>query len=147
MRSAQDPPPDLPRLRTLRSGHAMWVDRLDEAIEAAERREAERVRGEQARPAVYVHAGHCDMMPKPPRAKGITVDQARRALHERVDACPHCRPDTELGMLEWSDQRHLRRIGVVLRVDAVNVLVVLATLVLFAVIGVRAVEQPLNELE
>jgi hypothetical protein len=85
-------------------------------IKDEERREAERIRGEQARPpdpdwlieqgigqgrpSVYVHAGHCDMAPKPPRAKGITQDQARRALHERVDACPHCRPDTELGVLE-----------------------------------------------
>ncbi|GAA3084472.1 hypothetical protein GCM10010449_05310 [Streptomyces rectiviolaceus] len=31
----------------------------------------------------------------------VTQDQARRALYERVDACPHCRPDTVLGVLDW----------------------------------------------
>ncbi|MGW7071856.1 DUF6233 domain-containing protein [Streptomyces sp. NPDC054855] len=54
----------------------------------------------QGRPAVYVHAGHCDMAPKAPRAKGMTMEQARSALHKGVDACPYCRPDTELGVLE-----------------------------------------------
>lgn len=78
-----------------------------------ERREAERLRGEQARPPapdwlieqgldgrapVYVHVGGCHMAGK--RSRGVTHDQARRALHESVDACPHCRPDTELGVLE-----------------------------------------------
>ncbi|WP_367038188.1 DUF6233 domain-containing protein [Streptomyces sp. Je 1-332] len=34
------------------------------------------------------------------RSRGVTQDQARRALYERVEACPHCRPDTELGILD-----------------------------------------------
>jgi hypothetical protein len=91
----------------------MWVQRLDEAIKDAERRETERIRGEQARPpapdwlieqgldgraAVYVHVGGCHMAGI--RSRGITHEQARAALYERVDACPHCRPDSELGVLE-----------------------------------------------
>lgn len=82
-------------------------------IEDAESREAERIRGEQARPPspdwlieqgldgrapVYVHVGGCHMAGK--RSRGVTQDQARRALYERVDACPHCRPDTDLGILD-----------------------------------------------
>ncbi|MEV0114663.1 DUF6233 domain-containing protein [Streptomyces sp. NPDC050844] len=81
-----------------------------------ERREAERIRGEQARPPapnwfielgigqgspVYVHEGHCGMAPQSPRLKGITREQAREALHHRqVPGCPHCRPDSLLGVLE-----------------------------------------------
>ncbi|GGZ42656.1 DUF6233 domain-containing protein [Streptomyces poonensis] len=82
---------------------------------AEERRVAERERGVAARPAapewtverslgggrasaVYVHAGGCHMAGK--RAKGVTRDVAVRALAEGVEACPHCRPDTELGVLE-----------------------------------------------
>ncbi|MEV2255946.1 DUF6233 domain-containing protein [Streptomyces sp. NPDC050147] len=78
-----------------------------------ERRETERIRGEQARPPapdwvieqglggrvpVYVHRGDCHMAGK--RSRGADRDQARRTLAEGVDACPHCRPDTELGVLE-----------------------------------------------
>ncbi|WP_329453125.1 hypothetical protein OG894_03465 [Streptomyces sp. NBC_01724] len=37
-----DLPSDLPRLRTRRTWYAMWVDRIDEAIAAAEQREKER---------------------------------------------------------------------------------------------------------
>ncbi|MFI8872521.1 DUF6233 domain-containing protein [Streptomyces sp. NPDC055243] len=82
-------------------------------IAAEERREAERLRGLAARPPapdwlieqgldgrapVYVHRGDCHMAGK--RSRGVTQDQARQALYEQVDACPHCRPDTELGVLE-----------------------------------------------
>lgn len=78
-----------------------------------EQREAERIQAEQRRPPapdwlieqglagrvpVYVHRGDCHMAGK--RSRGVTQDQARRALYERVDACPHCRPDTELGVLD-----------------------------------------------
>ncbi|WP_347232857.1 hypothetical protein [Streptomyces silvensis] len=45
-----DLPPDLPRLRTLRTWHAMWVERLDEAIATAEQQEVERARGRARRP-------------------------------------------------------------------------------------------------
>jgi hypothetical protein len=34
------------------------------------------------------------------RSKGVQRDQALRALADGVDACPHCRPDSELGYLE-----------------------------------------------
>lgn len=82
-------------------------------IAAEEQREAERIRGEQARPpapdwlieqglngraAVYVHVGGCHMAGK--RSRGVERDQALRAVTEGVDACPHCRPDRELGWLE-----------------------------------------------
>ncbi|MFI9041416.1 hypothetical protein [Streptomyces sp. NPDC053726] len=46
-----DLPSDLPRLRTLRTWYAMWLGRIDEAIAAAEQREAEQQQGEERRPA------------------------------------------------------------------------------------------------
>jgi hypothetical protein len=91
---------DLARTRT-------WI--VDE-----ERREAERIRGEQARPpapdwviehglngsaAVYVHVGGCHMAGN--RSKVATREQAWRALTaENVAGCPHCCADTALGVLE-----------------------------------------------
>ncbi|WP_371749884.1 DUF6233 domain-containing protein [Streptomyces sp. NBC_01283] len=54
--------------------------------------------GLDGRAAAYVHVGGCHMAGK--RSKGITQDQARRALNEGVDDCPQCRPDAELGVLE-----------------------------------------------
>ncbi|MFD5788553.1 DUF6233 domain-containing protein [Streptomyces sp. NPDC127037] len=107
-------PPDLPQLRTLRTWHAMWVTRLDQAIAAAEAREAEKRRGEQARPPApewmiehgigqgrppaEVHQGGCHMAGH--RVRPVTRDQARQALGAGIRACAHCRPDTELGLLE-----------------------------------------------
>jgi hypothetical protein len=111
--SMQDLPPDLPRLRTLETWLAHTLDRVRQQIAAAEQREAERQHGKQARPpepdwlieqglngrqAVYVHVGGCHMAGK--RSKGVQRDQALRALADGVDACPHCRPDSELGYLE-----------------------------------------------
>ncbi|MEU5583084.1 DUF6233 domain-containing protein [Streptomyces huasconensis] len=79
-----------------------------------ERREAERIRGRQARPpapdwlielgigqgkpAVCVHVGGCHMAGQ--RTRGADLAQARQALSEGVTACIHCRPDTELGVLD-----------------------------------------------
>jgi hypothetical protein len=109
----QDLPPDLPRLRTLETWLAHTLERVRQQIAAVEQREAERQRGEQARPpapdwliergigggpAVYVHVGGCWSAKK--RCHGVTRDQALRALTEGVEACPHCRPDTELGVLD-----------------------------------------------
>ena len=109
----QDLPPDLPRLRTLETWLNHTLDRVRQAIAAAEQREAERQRGIAARPskpdwlieqslngrqAVYVHVGGCHMAGK--RSRGVDRDQALRALAEGVDACSHCRPDTELGVLD-----------------------------------------------
>lgn len=108
-----DLPPDLDRLRTLRTWHTMWAQRLDEAIAAAEQREKEQRHGEEHRPPPpdwilelgigvgsppnEVHAGDCYAAGK--RRRTITRDQALTALTEGVRACTHCRPDTALGVL------------------------------------------------
>ncbi|MFF3652731.1 DUF6233 domain-containing protein [Streptomyces sp. NPDC002181] len=47
---------------------------------------------------VRVHAGGCWDSSK--RCVPATAEQARRLLAEGVSACPHCRPDSALGMLE-----------------------------------------------
>lgn len=83
-------------------------------IADAERREAERLRGEQVRPPapdwlielgigsgrapVYVHVGGCHMAKN--RARSITEEQARRALWGQVPACTHCKADAELGAMD-----------------------------------------------
>jgi hypothetical protein len=89
------------------------LDRTRRWIAAEERRETERQRGAQAQPPapdwlieiglggrdpVYVHVGGCHMAGK--RSLGVDRDQALRAVTEGIDACPHCRPDTELGVLD-----------------------------------------------
>ncbi|MEU3826431.1 DUF6233 domain-containing protein [Streptomyces sp. NPDC029080] len=109
-----DLPSDLPRLRTLETWLAHTLDRVRKQIAAAERREQEQQRSEQARPpapdwilelglnrdspAVYVHEGGCWNAGK--RNKGVDRATALHALAEGVAACPHCRPDSELGFLE-----------------------------------------------
>ncbi|WP_018528884.1 MULTISPECIES: DUF6233 domain-containing protein [unclassified Streptomyces] len=47
---------------------------------------------------MYVHVGGCHMAGK--RSRAATRDQARQALAAGVDECPHCRPDTALGVLD-----------------------------------------------
>ncbi|MCX4633386.1 DUF6233 domain-containing protein [Streptomyces sp. NBC_01443] len=47
---------------------------------------------------VRVHAWDCWDARK--RCTAMTVEEARRALAEEVPACPHCRPDAALGMLD-----------------------------------------------
>ncbi|WP_284049476.1 DUF6233 domain-containing protein [Streptomyces sp. YS415] len=49
-------------------------------------------------PAQYVHVGGCHMAGK--RSKGVPRAEALRALADWVDPCPHCRPDSELGILD-----------------------------------------------
>ncbi|WP_208614549.1 DUF6233 domain-containing protein [Streptomyces regalis] len=49
-------------------------------------------------PPVRVHQGWCDMA-KGVRVKGISEDQARRALYGHVEACPFCNPDTALRVI------------------------------------------------
>lgn len=109
-----DLPPDLPRLRTLETWLAVSLDRVRAQISAAERRESERRHGERTRPpapdwilesglnrdapAAYVHTGGCWNAGK--RSRGVDRGTALRALTEGVAACPHCRPDSELGFLE-----------------------------------------------
>jgi hypothetical protein len=110
-----DLPPDLPRLETLRTWHAMWVERIDAKIKQVRAVEEQRARAQAAaverapdwlidyglnRDAIpiAVHVGGCHMAGK--RSKGVDSDTARRALAGGVEACSHCRPDTELGYLE-----------------------------------------------
>ncbi|MEU6593915.1 DUF6233 domain-containing protein [Streptomyces sp. NPDC046881] len=87
---------------------------MDRWIADEERREAERQRrlavrqaapewaierGLNGRSAVYVHVGGCTGAGG--RAKGVGREQAVRALTDGgVPACPLCRPDTALGILE-----------------------------------------------
>jgi hypothetical protein len=47
---------------------------------------------------IAVHTGDCHMRGK--RSRGVDSDTARRALASGVQACSHCRPDSELGYLE-----------------------------------------------
>jgi hypothetical protein len=108
-----DLPPDLPRLRTLETWLLLTLDRVRQQIADAERREAERQRGIDARPPtpdwllelslggrhpLQVHVGGCHMAGKRPR--GIPREEALRRLADGVPACGHCRPDTELGYLD-----------------------------------------------
>ncbi|MFE4671398.1 DUF6233 domain-containing protein [Streptomyces sp. NPDC056723] len=103
----------LDMLRFARRIAVQQVEQIDRWIATEERREAEHRRGEQARPPapdwliemglggrdpVYVHVGGCHMAGK--RSRGVERDQALRAVTQGVDACPHCRPDTELGVLD-----------------------------------------------
>ncbi|MFC4466834.1 DUF6233 domain-containing protein [Streptomyces xiangluensis] len=86
----------------------MWLARIDDAIQAAERRERERQRGQAARPPTpewllrqtlgarhsrrqLPHGGQ--VHPSPRTRPGV------RALTDGIEACSHCRPDTELGVL------------------------------------------------
>nr|WP_203634379.1 DUF6233 domain-containing protein [Streptomyces sp. SID10815] len=107
-------PPDLPRLRTLETWLAISLDRVRQQITDVERREQERQRGIDARPPVpdwvlerglnrdsppvAVHLGGCHMAGK--RITAIDRDTALRALAEGIDACGHCRPDSELGFVD-----------------------------------------------
>jgi hypothetical protein len=106
-----DLPPDLPRLHVLRTWLQMTLDRVDariaqlQAEEAAHQRalpppgpdfRIQRGLGTDRLP-VKVHLGDCGMAKKAP---GASVDDARRALIEGVEACAVCRPDTELGLLD-----------------------------------------------
>jgi hypothetical protein len=109
-----DLPPDLPRLRTLETWLTLTLDQVRQAIAAAEQREAERQHGIEAPPPqpdwildmglnregppLYVHAGDCWNAGR--RSRGISRDEALRALADGTPACTHCRPDSELGYLE-----------------------------------------------
>ncbi|GAA2497765.1 DUF6233 domain-containing protein [Streptomyces gobitricini] len=50
------------------------------------------------RTPVKVHIGNCELAGR--RATGASEETARRALAEQVEACPVCRPDTELGIID-----------------------------------------------
>ncbi|MFJ1648039.1 DUF6233 domain-containing protein [Streptomyces sp. NPDC088258] len=112
-----DLPPDLPRLRILETWHTVQLGRIRIAITAAEQQEAQQQRDaanraarQPAAPAwfvgrghdaqrspVQVHEGGCRMGGK--HTKAATREQALRLLADGVEPCPHCRPDTALGLL------------------------------------------------
>ncbi|MFF3015370.1 DUF6233 domain-containing protein [Streptomyces sp. NPDC057939] len=82
-----------------------WIDTEERMIAAeGERRPAPPPpewlieHGIGIRPAVRVHTGQC--WDTRTRCKPVPLDVARRALSEGIPACPHCRPDTALGILD-----------------------------------------------
>ncbi|MFI1004915.1 DUF6233 domain-containing protein [Streptomyces galbus] len=91
------------------------LEQIDGWIAVEERREAERLRGEETRPAPpewliqhglnrtnvdAVHTGECWAAAKSGRCRPATRQQAVEALRQQVPACVHCRPDTALGILD-----------------------------------------------
>jgi hypothetical protein len=112
-RMHDDLPPDLPRLEALETYLVLALARVREKKADLERREAERQRGVEARPAppdwtieyglnrnappVAVHMGDCHMAGK--RVKGVDRDAARRARHSRG-----VMTDTNPGRVIASDQ-------------------------------------------
>ena len=78
-----DLPPDLDRLTTLRTWHAMWLERIDRRIASVQKRQAEEERGRRSRPLppdwvvelsratggpLQVHDGECGMKGRRHRA-------------------------------------------------------------------------------
>ena len=110
-----DPAPGrLALLRFLQQVQERDLARTRRWIADEDRREAERLRGIEARPPdpdwllelglnrdappAQVHVGGCWNAGK--RSKGVTREQALRALADGVKACGACRPDSELGFLD-----------------------------------------------
>ncbi|WTF00392.1 DUF6233 domain-containing protein [Streptomyces sp. NBC_01613] len=111
---ARDLPDDLERLQTLRIWHALCLDRIDRKIAHVQQRQAEEERGRARRPPtpdwilelnrttghpLAVHVGDCGMTGH--RTQPVSHDGARRLLTtDQVPACPICRPDTELHIVD-----------------------------------------------
>lgn len=110
-----DLPPDLERLETLRTWHALWLDRIDTKIARVREQEDQQARAARKReqrvpdwivelgigqggPPIEVHRGDCHAAGK--RRRPVSRDEARQALVDGVRACTHCRADTELRVLE-----------------------------------------------
>lgn len=108
-----DLPPDLPRLQTLEVYLRLQLAAVQAAIVRAEQQAAIYRRADlaavvpdwvvghgigQGSPPIAVHIGGCHMAGH--RVKTLQRDQAVRALTDGVEACSHCRPDTELGLLD-----------------------------------------------
>ncbi|MFF4849459.1 DUF6233 domain-containing protein [Streptomyces sp. NPDC001194] len=89
-------PPDLPHLRTVVTYLRGELSRAERALNTAEEDEALAGRRRLA-PGPHPRRG---LLGQPKRCAPIDTDQARRALVEGIPACPHCRPDTALGMPE-----------------------------------------------
>jgi hypothetical protein len=108
-----DLPPDLDRLHTLRTWHALWLERIDRRIAYVQKRQAEEERGRRNRPQpaawvvelsratggpLQVHDGECGMKGK--RHRAVSRGEARRLLTtDAVPACPFCHPDTQLRII------------------------------------------------
>lgn len=106
-------PPDLARLEVVeRQLYALLVEvraliaeaRRDQRLSETEHRPVPEVEwriqygiGAVRRP-VMVHAGDCSMGTA--RSRPATREQATQALVQGVEACPICRADSGLGMLE-----------------------------------------------
>lgn len=111
---SRDLPDDPDQLATLRIWHAMWLDRIDRKAAHLRQRQAEEERGRAHRPPapdwilelsradgrpIAVHTGHCGMAGR--RTKPVDQDGARRLLTtDGVPACPICRPDSALGIVD-----------------------------------------------
>ncbi|MFF3620085.1 DUF6233 domain-containing protein [Streptomyces sp. NPDC002467] len=109
-----DLPPDLPRLRTLETWLQLSLDRVRQQIADAEKRHAEvAARLPPAPPPDWeleldlskhpsmVHVGGCTMGGKGFRSRPVSRTDALRLLCvDRLEACPYCRPDAELGVLD-----------------------------------------------
>lgn len=95
--------------------HALWVERIDAKMARLREEQAQQAKAEERRierapewivelsigqggQPIEVHRGDCYAAGK--RRRDITGDEARQKLVEGVRACTHCRPDTELGVLE-----------------------------------------------
>jgi hypothetical protein len=89
------------------------IAQLDRWIADEQQRQQELRQGEERRPPppewllemslggqhpLTVHVGDCYAAGK--RSRPVSRDQAMRALVEGVEACTHCRADTELGVLD-----------------------------------------------
>ncbi|MFJ9558456.1 DUF6233 domain-containing protein [Streptomyces fuscichromogenes] len=109
-----DLPPDLPRLRTLETWLAHTLDRVRRQIDHLERREQETQRSQQNRPpapawilelgpsadALPACLHTCACWATGRRNRGVDRVTALRALTDGVPACPECRPDTALQILD-----------------------------------------------
>ncbi|MDX3322481.1 DUF6233 domain-containing protein [Streptomyces sp. ME03-5684b] len=107
-------PTRLVLLRFLERVQLRDLARTRQWIADEERRDAERRRGIEEKPTppdwlleqglnrgsppVYVHTGDCWNTGK--RSAGIAQEQARQAIADGVKACPHCRPDSALGIFD-----------------------------------------------
>ncbi|MGW3284047.1 DUF6233 domain-containing protein [Streptomyces sp. NPDC001002] len=117
---SRDLPDDLERPQTLRIWHSMWLDRIDRKAAYLRQRQAEEERRQHTRPPApdwilelsrangnpqAVHVGDCGMTGRQPRPVG--QDEARRLLTvDGVPACPICRPDSALGIVDLADPPH-----------------------------------------
>ncbi|WP_194279790.1 DUF6233 domain-containing protein [Streptomyces sp. SYP-A7193] len=107
-------PTRLVLLRFLERVQLRDLERTRHWIADEERREQERRRGIRDRPVspdwlleqglnhnsppVQVHCGDC--WNKGKRTRGVSLDEARRAITEGVKACDVCRPDSALGFVD-----------------------------------------------